>query len=257
MRFRRVLALASATLAGALLSVAAIAQTAAPVKPASVGQAKAAVVAPAPAVVPPPAAPLKPGDASAGQAKAAVCGACHGLDGNSSDPQYPKLAGQQASYIVRQLELFKSGQRQNPIMLGMATPLSPQDMADIAAYFAKQKTLPGIADKTLVSAGAKLYREGDKSAGIPACMACHGPDGRGNPGALYPHLAGQHAQYVQQVLTAWHSGQPWGKGPHARIMLTIAGRLSTADIAAVASYIQGLHTAVPEAANASATAAAQ
>lgn len=252
MRFRRVLALASVTLAGALLSVAAIAQTAAPAKPASVAQA----AAPAAAIAQ-TAAPLKPGDATAGQAKAAVCGACHGLDGNSSDPQYPKLAGQQASYIVRQLELFKSGQRQNPIMLGMATPLSPQDMADIAAYFAKQKTLPGIADKALVSAGGKLYREGDKTAGIPACMACHGPDGRGNPGALYPHLAGQHAQYVQQVLTAWHSGQPWGKGPHARIMLTIAGRLSTADIAAVASYIQGLHTAVPGAATASAAAAAQ
>ena len=254
MRFRRVLALASVTLAGALLSVAAIAQTAAPAKPASVGQTKATVPAAAGTL---PAAPLKPGDATAGQAKAAVCGACHGLDGNSSDPQYPKLAGQQAGYIVRQLELFKSGQRPNPIMLGMATPLSPQDMADVAAYFAKQKTLPGIADKTLVSAGGKLYREGDKTAGIPACMACHGPDGRGNPGALYPHLAGQHAQYVQQVLTAWHSGQPWGKGPHAQIMLTIAGRLSTADIAAVASYIQGLHTAVPAAAPASAVAAAQ
>ncbi|MDE2246821.1 MAG: cytochrome c4 [Xanthomonadaceae bacterium] len=254
MRFRRVLALASVTLVGALLSVAAIAQTAAPAKPARVAQAQAAAPA---AAVAPTAAPLKPGDATAGQAKAAVCGACHGLDGNSSDPQYPKLAGQQAGYIVRQLELFKSGQRPNPIMLGMATPLSPQDMADVAAYFAKQKTLPGIADKTLVSAGGKLYREGDKTAGIPACMACHGPDGRGNPGALYPHLAGQHAQYVQQVLTAWHSGQPWGKGPHAQIMLTIAGRLSTADIAAVASYIQGLHTAVPAAAPASAVAAAQ
>ncbi|MDE1958524.1 MAG: cytochrome c4 [Xanthomonadaceae bacterium] len=254
MRFRRVLALASVTLVGALLSVAAIAQAAAPAKPARVAQAQAAAPA---AAVAPTAAPLKPGDATAGQAKAAVCGACHGLDGNSSDPQYPKLAGQQAGYIVRQLELFKSGQRPNPIMLGMATPLSPQDMADVAAYFAKQKTLPGIADKTLVSAGGKLYREGDKTAGIPACMACHGPDGRGNPGALYPHLAGQHAQYVQQVLTAWHSGQPWGKGPHAQIMLTIAGRLSTADIAAVASYIQGLHTAVPAAAPASAVAAAQ
>lgn len=231
MRFRRVLALASVALAGAFLSAVASAQA---------------------------VAPVKPGDATAGQAKAAVCGACHGLDGNSTDPQYPKLAGQQASYIVRQLELFKSGQRQNPIMLGMATPLSPQDMADIAAYFAKQKTLPGVADKTLVSAGEKLYREGDKTAGIPACMACHGPDGRGNPGALYPHLAGQHAQYVQQVLTAWRSGQPWGKGPHAKIMLTIAGRLSTADIAAVASYIEGLHTAVPAVAGATAaTAAAQ
>ncbi len=280
MRFRRVLALASVAFAGAFLSIVASAQAAAPVKPgdAAAGQAKAAVsvaasaqaVAPvkpgaatagpakaavAVAAIAPPAAPVKPGDATTGQAKATVCGACHGLDGNSSVPLYPKLAGQQASYIVRQLELFKSGQRQNPIMLGMATPLSPQDMADIAAYFAKQKVLPGIADTTLVSAGEKLYREGDKKAGIPACMACHGPAGQGNPGALYPHLAGQHAQYVQQVLTAWHGGQPWGKGPHAKIMLTIASRLSTADIAAVASYIEGLHSAVPAAATA--TAAAQ
>ena len=270
MRFRRVLALASVAFAGAFLSIVASAQAAAPVKPgdAAAGQAKAAVsvAASAPAAGPakaavavaaiaPPAAPLKPGNATTGQAKATVCGACHGLDGNSSVPLYPKLAGQQASYIVRQLELFKSGQRPNPIMLGMATPLSPQDMADIAAYFAKQKVLPGIADTTVVSAGEKLYREGDKKAGIPACMACHGPDGQGNPGALYPHLAGQHAQYIQQVLTAWHGGQPWGKGPHAKIMLTIASRLSTADIAAVASYIEGLHTAVPAAATA--TAAAQ
>ena len=270
MRFRRVLALASVAFAGAFLSISASAQAVAPVKPgdAAAGQPKAAVsvAASAPAAGPakaavavaaiaPPAAPLMPGNATTGQAKATVCGACHGLDGNSSVPLYPKLAGQQASYIVRQLELFKSGQRPNPIMLGMATPLSPQDMADIAAYFAKQKVLPGIADTTVVSAGKKLYREGDKKAGIPACMACHGPDGQGNPGALYPHLAGQHAQYVQQVLTAWHGGQPWGKGPHARIMLTIASRLSTADIAAVASYIEGLHTAVPAAATA--TAAAQ
>lgn len=270
MRFRRVLALASVAFAGAFLSIIASAQAAAPVKPgdAAAGQTEAvvSVAASAPVAAPvkaavavaaiaPPAALVKPGNATAGQAKATVCGACHGLDGNSSVPLYPKLAGQQASYIVRQLELFKSGQRQNPIMLGMATPLSPQDMADIAAYFAKQKVLPGIADTTVVSAGEKLYREGDKTAGIPACMACHGPDGRGNPGALYPHLAGQHAQYVQQVLTAWHNGQPWGKGPHARIMLTIASRLSTADIAAVASYIEGLHTAMPTAATA--TAAAQ
>ena len=198
------------------------------------------------------------GHAAAGKAKSAVCAACHGMDGNSTDAQYPKLAGQQASYLFRQLQLFKSGVRQNAIMLGMATPLSTQDMADLAAYFSQQKIQPGVADPKLVALGQALYRGGDRASGVPACMACHGPDGRGNPGALYPQLAGQHAQYVQQVLTAWHGGQPWGKGPHGKIMLTIAGRLSTADIAAVASYIEGLHTAVPAVAGATAaTAAAQ
>ncbi len=187
------------------------------------------------------------GNAAAGKAKAAVCGACHGMDGNSADPQYPKLAGQQASYIYRQLVLFKTGVRQNPIMLGMAMPLSAQDMADLAAYFSQQKIRPGVADPRLVKAGQALYRGGDRAAGVPACMACHGPDGLGNPGAVYPHLAGQHAQYVNAVLTAWHDGTAWGKTQHALIMPTIAKSLTPQQIAAVSSYIAGLHTAAPAA----------
>ncbi len=183
-----------------------------------------------------------PGNAATGQTKAAVCGACHGMDGNSTDPQYPKLAGQNEAYIVRQLHNFKSGQRQNPIMLGFASQLSDQDMYDLGAYFMSKQSRPGVADEHLVKAGEKLYREGDASRGIPACMACHGPDGRGNPGAGYPQLAGQHAQYLQSVLTAWHDGTPWGKDAHAKIMLTIAERLSPDDITAVSSYLEGLHT---------------
>ncbi len=182
------------------------------------------------------------GDATAGKAKAAVCGACHGLDGNSTDPQYPKLAGQNEHYIVEQLQNFKSGRRKNAIMMGMASPLSPQDMHDIAAYFASQKVTPGVADEALVKAGGALYREGDAERGIPACMSCHGPDGRGNPGAPYPQLAGQHADYVQQALTAWHDGDTWGTNKHAQIMPSIAKKLDKDDIAAVASYIEGLHT---------------
>lgn len=185
------------------------------------------------------------GNAAAGKAKSAVCAACHGMDGNSTDPQYPKLAGQQAPYIYRQLELFKSGVRQNPIMFGMATPLSNQDMADLAAYFSSQKTLPGVADPKAVAVGQALYRGGDRAVDVPACMACHGPDGMGNPGAVYPHLAGQHAQYIRQVLTAWHDGTTWGKTTHASIMPTIAKRLTATQIADVASYIEGLHTASP------------
>ena len=186
-------------------------------------------------------AALKPGDATAGAAKAAVCGACHGMDGNSSDPQYPKLAGQHASYIVRQLTNFKSSKRQNPIMLGMATPLSEQDMHDIGAYFAGKSSLPGVADQALVERGEQLYRQGDTTKGVPACMACHSIDGRGNPGAMYPQLTSQHAQYIEATLKAWHDGTVWGDDAHAQILPGIAKKLDEKDIAAVASYVEGLH----------------
>jgi cytochrome c553 len=183
----------------------------------------------------------KPGDATAGQAKAAACGACHGMDGNSTDPQYPKLAGQHEMYIAHQLHNFKSGSRQNPIMLGMSTPLSDQDMHDIGAYFASKRSLPGVADQALVAQGEKLYREGDTTRGIPACMACHSIDGRGNPGAMYPQLTSQHAQYIEAKLKDFHDGVTWGNEAHAQIMPMIAKKLDPQDIAAVASYIEGLH----------------
>lgn len=186
-------------------------------------------------------AAVKPGDATAGQGKAAVCGACHGMDGNSSDAQYPKLAGQHESYIVHQLESFKSSKRQNPIMLGMASPLSEQDMHDIGAYFATKAALPGVADQALVERGEQLYRQGDTSKGVPACMACHSIDGRGNPGAMYPQLTSQHAQYIEATLKSWHDGTNWGDDAHAQIMPGIAKKLDEKDITAVASYIEGLH----------------
>ena len=214
--------------------------TASPVAPASGASAGAAAQ-----FAQLQATPVKPGDAAAGQGKAAACGACHGIDGNSSDAQYPKLAGENERYIVTQLMKFKSGERQNSIMQGMAAPLSPQDMHDIGAYFAGKESLPGVSDQALAVAGGKLYREGDASRGIPACMACHGPDGHGNPGAAYPQLAGQHADYVQRTLQAWHDGTTWGNDQHAQIMPAIAQRLDKADIEAVASYVEGLHTAQP------------
>ena len=185
----------------------------------------------------------QPGDAKAGQAKAAACGACHGMDGNSTDPQYPKLAGQSEQYIVSQLMRFKSGTRQNAIMQGMASTLSPQDMHDVGAYFAEQKRLPGVADEKLAGDGEKLYREGDASRGIPACMACHGPDGAGNPGWRVPNIGGQHADYLQAQLKAWHDGTTWGSDTHAKIMPSIAQHLTEQDISAVSSYIEGLHAA--------------
>jgi cytochrome c553 len=188
-------------------------------------------------------AATKPGDATAGQGKAAACGACHGMDGNSTDAQYPKLAGQSEAYIVHQLNSFKSGKRQNPIMLGMATPLSEQDMHDIGAYFASKSSLPGVADQALVERGEQLYRQGDTSKGVPACMACHSIDGRGNPGAMYPQLTSQHAQYIEATLKAWHDGTVWGEDAHSQIMPGIAKKLDEKDIAAVASYVEGLHAA--------------
>lgn len=195
-------------------------------------------------------AAAKPGDAQAGAAKAAVCGACHGMDGNASDKQYPKLAGQQETYTARQLVLFKGGQRQNPVMAGFAAPLTEQDMRDLGAFFATKQALPGVADEKLVARGEQLYRRGDAKLGVPACMACHGPGGRGNPGAGYPQLAGQWTDYVAAKLKEWHDGGSWGGDEHAKVMPEIAKRLSDHDIAAVSSYLEGLYTTQPVAAKA-------
>ncbi len=197
--------------------------------------------APSPAAAAPaPQTPLKPGDATAGQAKTATCAACHGMDGNSAAAQYPKLAGQHAGYIARQLGMFKSGKRPNPIMIGMAAPLSEQDMRDIGAYFASKTSLPGVADAKLVPVGEAYYRSGDAKDGVPACMACHGPDGRGNPGSEYPQLAGQHADYVALRLKAFRDGSAGGDD-RTKIMEAIAKKLNDAEIAALASYVEGLH----------------
>jgi cytochrome c553 len=229
----------------ALSTSALMAQEAQPktAAPAAASTAAAPASTASTAVAPTAEAAIKPGDATAGQAKAAVCGACHGLDGNSSDAQYPKLAGQSEQYIVRQLTDFKAGTRQNPIMLGMATPLSEQDMHDIGAYFASKTPLPGVADQALVEHGETLFRQGDPKRDIPACMACHSIDGHGNPGAMYPELTSQHAQYIQATLKSWHDGTTWGTDAHSQIMPSIAQKLDADDIAALASYIEGLHSA--------------
>lgn len=181
------------------------------------------------------------GDAKAGETKAATCGACHGIDGNSASAQYPKLAGQHEQYVARQITLIKSLKRESPVMMGFAATLSEQDMHDIGAYFASKQSIPGVADDKLMARGQALYRGGDKIASVPACMACHGPDGRGNAAAGYPQLTGQHADYISATLKNWHEGKTWGDDEHAKIMPTIAMRLSNEDIAALASYIEGLH----------------
>jgi cytochrome c553 len=184
-----------------------------------------------------------PGDAAAGQAKAAVCAACHGMDGNPAQSQYPKLAGQQEEYIARQLELFKEKKRDNVIMQTFAAPLQPQDMRDLGAFFASKSSLPGVADSGLVSRGEALYRGGDIKIGAPACMACHGPDGRGNPGAGYPQLAGQYGDYVSAKLKEFRDQKSFNDDDRGRIMPMVAKGLSDADIAALSSYVEGLHSA--------------
>ncbi len=185
-----------------------------------------------------PVALAETGDAAAGAQKAAVCGACHGADGNSFNPEWPSLAGQHASYIAAQLALFKDGVRNNPLMTPMAMPLTVQDMADLGAYFAAQPATGLAADPSNYRAGETLYRGGDRGRGLPACITCHGPQGKGNAPAQYPAIHGQHAAYSYAQLQAYAAGT---RKPVANdIMQLIAARLSDEEMRAVASYMQGL-----------------
>lgn len=180
------------------------------------------------------------GDAKAGQAKTAVCGACHGPDGNSAAPNFPKLAGQGERYLLKQIHDIKGGKRQVLEMTGILDNLSEQDVADIAAYFASQKMGVGAADPKLVAAGEALFRGGKVEEGMPACTGCHAPNGAGNAAAGFPHLGGQHATYVAKQLTDFREGNRTNDGD-TMIMRAIAAKLSNKDIAAVSTYIQGLH----------------
>ncbi|MGP5282051.1 c-type cytochrome [Pseudomonas helleri] len=180
------------------------------------------------------------GDAAAGQAKTAVCGACHGPDGNSMAPNFPKLAGQGDRYLLKQLHEIKDGKRQILEMTGQLTNLNDQDLADIAAYYASQKSSVGAADPALVARGEELFRGGDLQKGLPACTGCHAPDGQGNAPAGFPHVGGQHASYIEKQLTDFREGDRTNDGD-SMIMRAIAAKLSSKDIKALASYIQGLH----------------
>ncbi|GLH33820.1 MULTISPECIES: c-type cytochrome [Pseudomonas] len=185
------------------------------------------------------AEPVK-GDAAAGQAKTAICGACHNPDGNSLAPNFPKLAGQGQRYLEKQLHDIKSGKRTVLEMTGMLANFNDQDLADIAAYFASQKGSVGAADPKLVERGRALFNGGDLEKGMPACTGCHSPNGAGIALAGFPHLGGQHSQYVTKQLTDFREGNRTNDGD-AMTMRTIAGKLSNHDIEALASYIQGLH----------------
>lgn len=185
---------------------------------------------------------LAEGDAAAGQAKSAICAACHGADGNSAVPNWPKLAGQHEEYLARQLRLIKSGARPVPEMMGITPGISDEDIDDLAAYFASRAPAGGVADEGQVALGEQIYRAGNADSGVPACMACHGPGGEGNPLAGYPALAGQHAVYTVSMLQRFRSGENWGEGDAAsQVMNGSAAELTDEEIEAVASYIQGLH----------------
>jgi cytochrome c553 len=181
---------------------------------------------------------LAAGDVAAGKQKSAACVACHNADGNSTNPQWPKLAGQHADYLVKQLNDFKGGNRANPIMSGMAAPLSQQDMEDLAAYYSTQKITAGQADPALVPLGEQIFRGGNLASGVAACAACHGPNGVGNPQAGFPALAGQHAEYIETQLRAFRSMERANDA--GQMMRNIAMKMTDAEIKAVASYIQGL-----------------
>lgn len=192
------------------------------------------------AVFPAQAQSLVDGSADAGKAKALTCTACHGPEGNSSSPLWPNIAGQNAPYIQAQLIAFKDGSRKDPLMSSQAMLLSDEDMADLAVYFESlPRAAQSVADVSLVARGEALYRGGDKDNGAAACLACHGPSGRGNPAAKYPALQGQHAAYTAKQLQAYSAGNRETDGK-IRIMRDIAARLDKDDIAAISSYVQGL-----------------
>jgi len=181
------------------------------------------------------------GSVEAGRAKSATCAACHGADGNSVTPDWPMLAGQHASYIVRQLKAFKNGERTDVTMKPFADLLSDQDMLDVAAYFAAQKPTPKGADPALANLGQQIYRGGVPERGIAACIACHGPDGSGNPLAAYPRISNQHAAYVTKQLNAYAAGDRRSDLDLNQMMRNLAEHLGQDEIRALASYVQGLN----------------
>jgi cytochrome c553 len=179
------------------------------------------------------------GDAAKGQSIASgVCAACHGADGNSMITANPALAGQHPEYLFKQLKNYKSGERKNPIMSVQVANLSEDDMLNLAAYFASQKPKGGVARNAgLVSAGQKLYRGGNSSTGIAACVGCHSPNGAGIP-IQYPRLKGQQAEYTVAQLKAFRAGER-ANDPNM-MMRGVAARMSDKEMEALAEYISGL-----------------
>lgn len=180
------------------------------------------------------------GDAAAGKALTTACAACHGADGNSPAPSFPKLAGQHEKYLLKQLRDIKSGARAVPTMAGQLDDKSDQDLQNIAAYFSSQAMSPAAAKEDLVALGEQVYRNGVPEKGVSACTACHSPVGGGNAPAGFPRLSGQYADYIATSLKAYRTEDRNNDGD-IRIMRDVAGRLSDKEIEAVASYASGLH----------------
>jgi cytochrome c553 len=199
-----------------------------------------------------PAAPAAPdlpfthGKSADGATKSAVCAACHGPNGNSVNPEWPRLAGQSAVYIAEQLRLFRSGLRTNPVMQPLAATLSDQDISDLAVYYEAQTPTGLEADPSYWQDGQALYLRGDRARDVPACTACHGPVGRGNLAAGYPALRAQQSVYVMKQLNDYASGARYtGPNPvqasrNGTMMFTLAKRLTPEQIRDVASYVQGM-----------------
>ncbi|GAB3026074.1 c-type cytochrome [Bowmanella dokdonensis] len=186
------------------------------------------------------------GDAEAGKAKSATCAACHGADGNSAVDMYPSIAGQHASYLVKQLQEFRLGSQTNgeegrydPVMSGMAAPLSDQDILDLAAYFTDQKAKPMAAPEEVIDDASILYLGGNPEEGITACAACHGPRGDGVGLAKFPDISGQHTAYIKKQLLDFRAGKR--TNDMNGMMRDVAMRLSDADIELLSKYIQGLY----------------
>jgi cytochrome c553 len=238
------LALLAAGLVDAASAANAPAPSAAPAPPATA--ASAAEVPAASSETPESQFPFTNGSAQDGATKAAVCTACHGPNGNSTNPDWPKLAGQNAVYIAEQIRLFKTGVRNNPIMKPLVANLSEKDISDIAVYFEAQTPAGLEADPSYWKAGQALYMRGDHARDVPACAACHGPDGRGNLAAGYPALRAQQSVYVVKQLNDYASGARYqGANPaqasrNGVMMLTLAKRLTPEEIRNLASYVQGL-----------------
>jgi cytochrome c553 len=202
-------------------------------------------IATAPAA--PAASPYDHGSVQNGAGKAALCFGCHGPNGNSANPAWPTLAGQSALYAAEQLRLFRAHVRDNPVMTALAAGLSDTDIADLAVFFAAQTPTGLEADPSYWKLGQTLYLRGDTSRNIPACTACHGPIGRGNPAAGYPALRGQQSVYTMKQLNDYAQGSRYSgasaenhASPNGYIMTTIAKRLAPDEIRNLASYVQGL-----------------
>ncbi len=196
-----------------------------------------------------PAAAATPAEAAA-QTATTLCAACHGPDGNSFNGDWPKLAGQHADYTAAQLVAFRCAATGKPdkcvartsgnsaLMQGQAANLSDAEIQALAAHYAQLAIKPGVASAALATKGEKLYRGGNQTSAVPACAACHGPNGRGNAAAKFPAIGGQHAQYIETQLKAYRDGSR--RGGLNQIMRDLTSHMTDDEIKAVASYVQGL-----------------